>query len=55
MEPIYKGHAVQKVRFTIGTKRASDRLDLRLKLERDFGYNPDQLTLWSIAEEQADE
>lgn len=43
-EPIKKGKAVVKIRFTITTKDAMDRLKLQSDIEKEFGL--DQLTLW---------
>ena len=47
-EPIKQGRAVEKIRFTISTKDAIERIKLQSDIEHEFGL--DQMTLWDELE-----
>ena len=49
-EPIKSGKAVARIRFTISTKAALERLKLQSDIEKEFGL--DQMTLWDTLEEK---
>ena len=50
VEPIKSGKAVVKIRFTISTKEAMERIKLYNDIEKEFGL--DQMTLWDMIEEK---
>ena len=50
IEPIKSGKAVVKIRFTISTKEAMERIKLYNDIEKEFGL--DQMTLWDMMEEK---
>ena len=49
-EPIKQGRSVSKVRLSIGTKEAMERLKLQSDIEHELGL--DQLTLWDTLDEK---
>lgn len=45
-EPIKQGKAIVRIRFSISTKDAMERIKLQSDIEKEFGL--DQLTLWDM-------
>ena len=50
-----KGRRVEAIAFTVETKSAMERIEVRDRIDKDMGLFPGQMTLWDELRKDAEE